>query len=251
MSTGFGSLCDDFYIDMYINTRLELSVERDMLLAFFERIQRSFPAMCNVCNDESDEFVLEEDRESGQYRWVTIEPDRVGAGFTNPPAVEDAVALHKLVIELAPYMLGVSALDLSSLDVSMIMDFDYCGDHNEIVAEAILGSGPLTNLLEQGGFKPVDLQPGLVFALSDDCRMQGRISIESRTNTYEIRTGKYNDEKPISLNFMVRQYPQPNEKFDALRSFAGQWAMLNELMADKIVPIFVKPLVNAISQRRK
>ncbi len=40
----YSSLCDDFYLDMYINTELELPTGRDTILSFFERIQKQFPS---------------------------------------------------------------------------------------------------------------------------------------------------------------------------------------------------------------
>ena len=45
MATSYGLLCDDFYVNMILNTELELPTGRDTILHFFERIQRQFPAM--------------------------------------------------------------------------------------------------------------------------------------------------------------------------------------------------------------
>ena len=51
MSISYSSLCDDFYIDMYINTRFDLPSERETLLTFFERITRQFPSMKALTRD--------------------------------------------------------------------------------------------------------------------------------------------------------------------------------------------------------
>ena len=45
MANGYASLCDDFYLDMFVNTELELPFESDTVLAFFERIQKQYPTM--------------------------------------------------------------------------------------------------------------------------------------------------------------------------------------------------------------
>jgi len=114
----FSSFCDDFYIDLYINTELELPSERDTLLTFFERIQKHFPSMCSFRRRDNGELYLEGDRDSGQYRWVSVEADRIGSGYVNPTSFARAYEQHRLVIELMPYMLGVNHLDINSVDVS-------------------------------------------------------------------------------------------------------------------------------------
>ena len=48
---------------------------------------------------------------------------------------------HKLVLELAPYMLSVSPLDCEALDLLFGFDFTYRGNHNQLMAEA-LGVSP-------------------------------------------------------------------------------------------------------------
>ena len=108
MSNSYSSLCDDFYLDMYINTELDLPTERDTILSFFERIQKQFPSMGRFYRRENNEYYLEEDRNPGQYRWVSLEIDRVGSGVVNPSDFEMAYCLDRLVLELAPYMLGVN-----------------------------------------------------------------------------------------------------------------------------------------------
>lgn len=251
MTNSFGSLCDDFYVDMHINTELELPSERDTVLTFFERIQRQFPAMGNFSQRESNDFCLEEERDGEKYRWVALEMDRICVGCANPEKFEDAYVLDELVLDIAPYMLGVSHLDISSLDVTFTMDFDYRGNHDEIIADAFFGATAFGSLLDLPGAKPVGFAPTVVVALSEDCRKQLRIAIEPRTTVHELRNEKYKPNEPISLYFTVRQYPKPYGKFDAKESFKWQCAMAEELMAEKIVPDFVHPLTNAIAQHRR
>ncbi|MDO8302704.1 MAG: hypothetical protein Q7T18_05645 [Sedimentisphaerales bacterium] len=250
MSTSYNSFCDEFYLDMHVNTEMDLPADRDTLLAFFERVQRHYPTMGNFYRGESGEYCLEENQESGEYRWVSVENDRVGSGMVSPSNVEQVYTQDKLVLELIPYMLGVNHLDIDSLDITYGMDFDFQGNHDEIIAEALFASTAFGCLLDLPHSKPLSFSPTILTALSEDCRTQARITVESKTSAFEIRNQKYKPEEAISLYFTIRQYPRPDEKFDAVKSFGRQCAMAEELMATRIMPQFVQPLTNAIAQRR-
>lgn len=249
MPNSYNSLCDDFYLDMYLNTKLPLPRQRDTILAFFERIQKQFPSMGRFFRNKH-QYCLEEDCSSDQYRWITLETDRISSGVANPSSFEDAYNQDKLVIELAPYMLGVNHLDIDSLDVTFGMDFDYAGSHDEVIAEALLGSTALNCLLDLPAAKPIVFSPAVVVALSGDYLTQCRISIESKTSIYEPQEKRQAEDEAISLSFTIRQYPSSMEKFDALKSFENQCRLAEELMAEKIVPNFVQPLINVIAQKR-
>ncbi|MHC4646427.1 MAG: hypothetical protein ACYTBJ_13080 [Planctomycetota bacterium] len=250
MSSSYNSLCDDFYVDMYVNTELDLPTHRDTILTFFEQIQKRFPSMCCFYRRENSDCCLEEDRNSGQYRWVALEKDRICSGVVNPSQFEDAYAQNKLVLELMPYMLSVNHLDIDSLDVTFAMDFDYAGSHDEVIAEALFGSTAFSCLLELPSAKPIGFSPAVVVALSDDCRTQARVCVESRTSVYDPEKERQGVDEAISLSFTVRQYPSSREKFDALKSLETQFRLTEELMADKIVPNFVLPLTNVIAGKR-
>ena len=246
----YNSLCDDFYIDMYINTELNLPTERDTILSFFERIQKQFPSMGCFYRRRKNEYYLEEDRNLGQYRWVSLEIDRIGSGVVNPLDFEMAYHQHRLVLELVPYMLSVSHLDIDSLDVTFAMDFDYAGSHDEVIAEALFSSSAFNCLLDLPGARPIGFSPSVVVALSDDEHSQARISVESKTSVYEPQKKEQVADEAISLSFTIRQYPRTTEKFDSLKSFKYQCQLAQELMAGKIVPNFVKPLTETIAQKR-
>jgi len=250
MSTSYGLLCDDFYLNMNVNTQLELPTERDTILHFFERIQRQFPAMNTFYQRETGEFCLEEDREAGNYRWVTVERDRVCSGVVNPGGLEEADEQHRLILELAPFTLEVSHLDTDSLDVLFGMDFDCQGNHDEILAEALFGESAFARLLEFPGAKPLGYDPSVLIGLSDDCRLQAKVSLESRTGAYQVRTGKFKEEDQLSLYLSVRQYPDPTKSFSSLESYANQRRLGEEIMNDRIIPYFVQPINGAIAQRR-
>jgi len=246
----YSSFCDDFYLDMCVNTELELPSERDTVLAFFERIQKRFPSMGCFYRRSGSEYCLEEDRSRGQYRWITLEVDRIGSGVVNPSDLEEAYCQDRLVLEIMPYMLSVGHLDIDSLDVTFSMDFECSGSHDEVIAEALLGQTAFNCLLEMPSARPIVSSPSMVVALSDDCCTQARCSVESRTSIYDPDKKEDVTGEAISLSFTVRRYPRADEKFDALESFEQQRQMAEELMAEKIMPAFVKPLTEVIAQKR-
>jgi len=250
MANSYSSLCDDFYLDMYINTQMELPTGRDTILAFFERIQKQFPSMCSFHRRENNEYCLEEDHNLGQYRWIALETDRIGSGVVNPSNFEVAYCQDRLVLELAPYMLSVSPLDIDSLDVTFAMDFDCAGNHDEVIAEALFGSTAFNCLLDLPEARPIGLSPAMVVALSDDYRTQGRICVESKTSIVEVGKKDQDEDEAISLSFTVRKLRPTNEKFDVLKSFEYQCQLAEALMAEKIVPHIVGPLVETIAQKR-
>ena len=249
MANGYSSLCDDFYLDMFVNTELDLPLQSDTVLAFFERIQKQYPTMGCFNRRENAEYCLEEEHGSGQYRWVALEADRVSSGIVNPMDFVEVYSQDKFILGLIPYMLGISHLDVDSLDVTYAMDFFCAGNHDQIIAEA-LGSSAFNCLLDIPLSKAIDHSPEIVVSLSEDNRTQARISVESRTSIFDPDKPPQTTEEAISLSFTVRQYRAASGKFDTLESFDRQCMLADELMADKIVPNLVHPLINVIAQKR-
>jgi len=246
----YSSFCDEFYVDMCINTELDLPTQRDTVLAFFERIQKQYPSMGCFYRRDNNEYCLEESRNLGQYRWVTLELDRIGSGVVNPSDFEMAYSQDRLVLELVPYMLSVSHLDIESLDVTLAMDFDHRGNHDEVIADALFGATAFGTLLDVPDSKPIGFSPAVVIALSDDCHTQARISIESKTSVSEPRKRNQRSDDAISLSLTIRQYPPTAGGFDPLESFERQCRLAEEMMAERIVPNFVQPLTETIAQKR-
>ena len=86
--------------------------------------------------------------------------------------------------------------------------------------------------------------------LSDDDCTQARISVESKTSVYEPDRKDQDQDDAISLSLTIRQYPKTDETFDPLASFENQCRLAQEIMAEKVVPCFVQPLVEKIAQKR-
>lgn len=245
----YSSMCDDFGVYVYLNTKMNLPNGRETVLHFFDRLRKTFPQMTDFDTRENGEFVLEEDREQGSYRWCTLENRRLCSGFVNPPELEAADALHEHVLEAAPYHLDFSPLDCEALDVLFAFDFTYTGNHDEVVAEALGLSTTLESLIQLPGSRVINYEPSLMLALDEACRQQCRLSIETRTNAYQIRTGQF-PEAPISVYFTVRQYWGRQASKDFCESYRNQRRTLQELVDTHIIPSIVRPLAQTIATKQ-
>ncbi len=244
----YGSLCDDFYVNMSLNTEMELPQQRGTVLPYMERVQRQYPTMRNFfCRDKGD-FVLEEDKDGGQYRWTTVEPRQIRSGVVNPDTVEQALDQHRLILDLAPPYLTISPLDCEALDLLFGFDFTYRGNHNHLVAEALGVSPSLERLLEIPGANVVGCEPAITLALDEACRLQCRLSIETRTNAYQIRTAEYPEEQ-LSVYLTARQYGSlPAEtKFSQTLDQLAQ--VCEELIDQHVVENVLRPLQRAIAMK--
>jgi hypothetical protein len=245
----YGSLCDDFGIYVYLNTKMELSSSRETVLHFFESLRKTFPQMTDFERRESGEYVLEEDRDLGSYRWVTLETRRLCSGYVNPPTVEAADTQHERILTVAPPHLGLDPLDCEAMDVLFAFDFVFTGNHDEVVAEALGVNTTLESLLQLPGSRVINYEPSLMLSLDESCRLQSRLSIETRTNAYQIRTGQF-PEAPISVYFTVRQYwgRQPFDTF--AESYQNQRRICQELVDNHIIPGVVRPLAQTIAAKQ-
>lgn len=244
----YESIADDYYINMHLNTEMQLPAGRETVLGFFERIQKTYPTMRNFHTRESGDFVLEEDKEQGHYRWVTIESRRICSGYVNPPSPAAAIEQHLLVLDLIPFMLSVSPLDCEALDLMLGFDFVYRGNHDALVAEALGFTPALESMLNIPGAQPLNFEPSITMTLDEACRLQARLMVETRTNAYHVRRRDF-PEEPISVFFTVRQYgslPVQSSYKEALQAISEK---VDELMELHVVEQVLKPLQLAISAK--
>jgi len=242
----YSSLCDDFYVNMNLGTEMELPANRETVLHFFERVQKTFPSMRNFYCRERGDFVLEEDKDKGNYRWCTIEPRRVCSGQVNPETIEGALEQHRLVLELAPYLLSVSPLDCEALDLLYGFDFTYRGNHNQLVAEALGISPALERIAEIPGATVINHEPSLTIALDDQCRSQFRLSVETRTNAYQVRTGDFPEEQ-LSVYVTARQYGSLGVEKTFVETLDRLGEICREMIENHVIEHILDPLARTIS----
>jgi len=244
----YSSLSDDFYVNMNLSTEMDLPSGRESVLHFFESLQKKYPTMRNFYAREKGDFILEEDKEQGHYRWTTIENRRLCSGQVNPQSVDEALEQHKLVLELAPYMLSLSPIDCEAIDLLFGFDFTYRGNHNQLVAEALGLNASLERLLEVPGASIVNYEPTITIALDDDCRMQCRLSLETRTNAYQIRTGDFPEEQ-LSVYITARRYGGLGADVTYVQVIERMARICQDMVDNYVADNILKPLARAISAK--
>jgi len=247
--TSYGSLCDDFGVSSYLMGKVEMPTGREAVLHFFEALQKANPKMTDFEKRDSGEYTLEEDRDVGTYRWASLDARRLCTGYVNPPALEDADEHNQRVLEMATYHLDLHGLQTDALDVLYYFDFLYQGNHDEVIAEALASGTPLEGLAQVPGGRVLHYQPTLMMALDDACQLQCRLSIETRTNAYQVRTGHF-PESPISVYFTVRQFwgKQPFKTF--VESYQNQRRVLDELVNTYVIPNVITPVQRVIGAKQ-
>ncbi len=244
----YSSFSDDFYVNMNLSTEMELPTNRETILHYFERMQKKYPTMRNFYCREKGDFVLEEDKDQGHYRWCTIESRRVCSGQVNPTSVEEALEQHKLVLELAPYLLSVSPLDCEALDLLFGFDFTYRGNHNQLVAEALGLNPALERMLDVPGATVINYEPTVTLALDEECRTQCRLSIETRTNAYQVRTGDYPEDQ-LSVYLTARQYGSLGPDMTYIQALENLAQVCHDMVDRYVIDQVLQPLARAIAIR--
>lgn len=242
----YSSLCDDFYINMNLSTEMELPANRETILHFFERVQKTYPTMRNFYCRERGDFVLEEDKDQGAYRWCSVEPRRLCSGQVNPATIEGALDQHRLVLDLAPYTLSVSQLDCEALDLLFGFDFTYRGNHNQLVAEALGLSPAMERLVELPGATVINYEPSVTVALDEECRLQCRLSMETRTNAYQIRTGDFPEEQ-LSVYVTARQYGSLQSDTNFAQTLDTLLKICQNMIENHVIDHVLQPLARTIA----
>jgi hypothetical protein len=242
----YSSLCNDFYVNMNLGTEMELPTNRETVLHFFDRVRKAYPDMRNFYCRERGEFVLEEDKDKGNYRWCAIEPRRICSGQANPESIDSAMEQHKLVLELAPYMLSVSPLDCEALDLLFGFDFTYRGNHNQLVAEALGVSPAMECLGEMADATVINYEPSFTVALDEECRTQFRLSVETRTNAYQVRTGDFPEEQ-ISVYVTARQYGSLGTDDTFIETLERLAKVCHEMIENHVAENILDPLARTIA----
>jgi len=249
MMDSYNHLCDEHYMTLMVNTFLNLPSQRETLIHFFERIQKSYPAMRNFyTRDGGEQIALEEDRADNTYRWLTLEPRRLLAGYINPPGTDAAIEYHRLVLENAPFHLSLSALDCEAIDILFGFDFTYQGNHNQLIADVLGVPAAFEGIAEIPSAQVVHCEPSLTLAFDPDCRLQCRVSIETRTNDYHVRRREYPEEQ-ISVYLTCRHYGVLSGEQGFLQTLDLVVKTGTSVVDEFVVPMILEPLAKAIALR--
>lgn len=280
MINEFAPFASDFYVNQRINLKMDLPMRRDTVLALFDRVRKELPVMDRFRRYER-ELALESRQEphghsrvsgadgagsgggGGQQhtgqQWLAVRKTSIRSGSVNPPTSEHAYRLHTLASDAAPYFLDITALDIDHVEMLYGFDFPAVGNHDAIVFNAFMSNSPLAEFVEQssnvrardkaeasGAFVPVDFQPLLGVALTDELDVQAHIEIKTRTSARQIRTGEYRDD-PISVYLIVRKYGPFADVRELPTALADLRKRGEHLVETCIIPKLLKPIRDAIA----
>ncbi len=244
----YSSFSDDYYVNMNLNTEMELPKSRDTILHFFEQMQKKFPTMQNFYSRAPGEFVLEEDKDQGQYRWAAVEPRRVLSVHFNPDEVEESLDQHRYVLDSAPYCLSMRPLDCESINLTYGFDYTYRGNHNQLIAEALGIVPAFERIAEAPGTTFVSYEPNMQFTWESDCRLQARLGVETRTTAYQIRTDDYPEEQ-FSIYLTGRRYGSLAAGESLVETLNQLSVFCHELLDKYVIENVLSPVKETIAIR--
>lgn len=247
MSTNYGAICSDFYVNQKIALKMDLPTSRETVLDMFDRVRRELPAMDRFRRYEG-ELALESPELASQYSWLALRRTSIRSGWVNPESLEQAYRLHRLILDVCPYFLSISPLDVDFIELVYGFDLVAERNRNEIVFEALLGDSPLASLVDLEREPVLEAQPFIGFAISQSCDLQAYVEIKARGRATEVIAGRF-EEEPISVYLTVRQSGSLRAIEDFPTAFAALAGHIERLAEDRVIPHVVVPIRQTILSR--
>ena len=127
-------------------------------------------------------------------------------------------------------------------------DFTYRGNHNQLLVDALGVVPAFEKIAEIPGAMVLANEPSIQFALDEECRVQCRLSVETRTTAYHMRTKEFPEEQ-LSVYFTARRYGS----LESGETFVSAMNRLSEICRDVVdnyvVENVLRPLQQAIAIR--
>lgn len=250
MSESLRAVCTDFYVNQKLSVKLDLPAGRETVLELFERIRRQHAEMSQF-RRYREELALESAGSASLNRWVAVRSNNIRSGVVNPMVLEDAYRLHRDVLEVTPYYLSISPLDVDYVEVLYGFDLAAGGNHDAIVYRALLEGTALGMLLEEGEGvgRPIDCQPAFGVSLGDGRGLEAHFEVKTRSGGVEAARGAEVDFAgldPISVYLTVRQHG-PVDDLKALPGVLDRLVAYGEsLVESRVVPQLVAPIRDVI-----
>lgn len=255
MSTSYRALCSDFYINQKISVKLDLPRGRETILDLFERVRTTFPGMASF-KRYRDELALESTQTDEPHRWLAVRASTIRSGAVNPASFEEGYALHKAVLEIAPYFLSISPLDIEYLELLFGFDLAAPGNQDAIVADALLAGSPLGDLLELEHATTIDFQPLLGLLLHTPAGdptartradgIEAHLEVKTRSGGAGRREPDAQGE-PISVYVTLRRYEPVTNLKNLPEIFTSLARHAENLIEHRVLPGLVAPIRRAIA----
>ena len=227
--------------------------ERGAVLHFLEQVQKAFPALQELHAapaeggpGEMPDLRLEEDPALGSYRWLSLENHQLAAGHVNPASLEEVARLHRLILQIAPYQLGVSPVEIAYLDLLCGFDLEFGGDHEAVVAGTMFADSPLACLVEYAGARPAEFSPTLTVGFDEQPGLRARLEIVTRGGN-AARGGDAGDADVIRVFLTLRRAWQPRPAGAVEAVYDDLLDRADRLLSAQIVPHVLRPLAAAVA----
>ncbi|MEO1277390.1 MAG: hypothetical protein AAFV77_00340 [Planctomycetota bacterium] len=242
----YKALCSDMYVNLKLAFHSELDATRQVTVEFFDRLRKEFPGL-QTFRHMPGELALESPAGVNPQHWVAVRGNCVRAGAVNPESFEEAYQLHSAVLELAPYYLGISPLDIDYYETLFGFDIDAIGDHDRIVFESLLRGSPLAGLVDEMGAAPIDAQPILGVALRGDgvpMRSEAYFEVKTRPSANPDRIG---EGEPISVYLTVRRHGPMDDVSTPKLEFPDLGRCGERIIDSTVMPRLVQPIRSFIA----
>lgn len=248
MTESFRALCTDFYVNQRLNLKLDLPRKREPILDTFERVRREYASMTQF-KRYRDELALESDRSDPQPKWLAVRTNDIRSGSVNPDEVASAYAFHAHILEIAPFFLSISPLDIDFVEVLFGFDLAYSGAHDACIYDALFQGSPLANLADGDAATPIDCQPFLGLRLNEPGGIEVEFEVKTRTSRRARDADSALGADPISVYLTLRQ-SGPVRDVQSLASAFGRLARRGEaIIESRVVPSLIVPIRQAITTR--
>lgn len=246
MSDSHQLYTSDVYVNMRLNLRLDLPTGREAVLGMFDRLRKEIPAL-NHFRKFTNELAIESDITDSRQQWVAMRKHSIRSGNVNPEVFTDAYAAHAKVLEIAPYFLSISPLEVDYLELMYGFDLPASGNHDGIVFDALVGQSPMAALINIKQAIPLSFQPLFTIALDEAGQTQAQFEVKTRTNRTPPSAGKEEPEQPISVILAVRRHGAMKDLKDLVASLHLLSRVGDELVKHRVVPHMLRPIHQVIT----
>lgn len=243
--SAFSAFCSDFYVNQKLGLKLDLPERRETVLDLFDRVRRAYPRLAHFQRYEG-EVALESDSAEREWQWVALRQTSIRSGHVNPAALSECYSFHKAILEVAPYFLSISPLDVDMLEVVFGFDFETELDKDGVVFEALLANSPLAGLVDPAYERVLEAQPALAVSLGGRGDMHAVFEVRTRPR---VPVAGERGGDPISVFLTVRKFG-PLASLDELKSAFGALVGHAELLAEqRVIPSIVVPIHETLQSR--
>lgn len=243
----FDLLCRDFCVNQKLGLKMDLPGSREPVLDLFGRLRKEFPRLKKLERYADGEVALESDDAEREFVWVAMRQTSLKSGFVNPPSVEEAYKLHRSVLEVAPFFLSISPLDVDHLELVWVFDFECDGNRDEVVLDALMGSSSIADFAGAASDVPLDCQPFVALALADAPDLH--VYLEVKTRLIRQEPSAFRDgQEPLSVMLTVRRTGTVSKLTDLPMHFGALAGHGERLVEQRLVPHILMPLRDRLAR---